>query len=206
MSDQAALQRDLRALTTAIQELTLVTRELVGERSFGAESEPLPSSTPAGPPTSKGWLLVSEASNIPGAPRDFLLRPVAIEFEEGPPDTPDFCQVLARRSLSSSKSSPDDRAREAFKAGFWVRAFWTCRIEGVSQYRPGVTSFTHWVLRKGPGFDFLRVSSQADSDRLTAAFPEIVLVEKLPTLTELYIFCAGARILVPPLWRWTGSQ
>lgn len=149
---------------------------------------------------------MTDSSPIPGAPADYLLQPVAIEFEEGPPEYPEFCIVAAQRSLSSSKSSADTRAREAFKAGFWARAFWTCHTEGESLYRPGVSSYTQWVLRKGPGFDFIRVTSQADSDRLTTSFADIVFVEKLPTLTELHIFCAGARILVPPQWRWTGSQ
>ena len=59
------------------------------------------------------------------------------------------------------------------------------------------------MLRKGDGLDFVRTTSQADSDRLEKAFPDIVFVA---ALTELHIFCAGASIPVPPLWRWNASQ
>lgn len=127
-----------------------------------------------------------------------------IKFESGPPDTPLFCIEAARRHLSSSKAHFEDRAREAYKAGFWARAFWACHSEGVSQYKPGLQA-THWVLRKGDGFDLLRVTSQRDCDRLVRDFEDIVFVEKIPTLTELHIFCAGATVPVPPLWRWSGG-
>ena len=168
MSDQLQLQRDLRSLTQAIQELTLVTRDLVGRRTQSVEEDQgLQRSSPSAPTfSSTSWELVTDGAHIPGAPADFLKKPVVIEFEEGPPETPEFCLDLARRHLSSSKASSVDRAREAFKAGFWARAFWTCHTEHSSTYKPLVAGSTQWVLRKGTGFDLVRVATQADCERL----------------------------------------
>ena len=73
-----------------------------------------------------------------------------------------------------------------------MRAFWTCKTDYTSQYTPLVPGSAHWVLRKGASFEFLRVTSQADSDRLCRTYPDLVFVEKFPSLTELHIFCAGA--------------
>lgn len=203
MSDFVQLSQDLRELTAAVRELTLVTRGLAGRRR---EEDSGSTSTPSCDlGSSRAWELVSDGTAIPGAPADFLRRKVVVEFEEGPPETPDFCLQLAGKNLSSSKTSSIERAREAFKAGFWVRAFWSCNTEYSSQYRPGISASTHWVLRKGSSFEFVRVTSQADCDRLSSEFPDIHYVEKLPTLTELHIFCAGASIPVPPLWRWNAK-
>lgn len=204
MSDQLALRQDLQALTSAIAELTLVTRALLSERGGRVSSESYPAGLIAPSLASASdWELVQDGTSIPGSPADFLKRPVVVRFEEGPPDTPDFCIQLARRHLSSSKASAGDRAREAYKAGFWPRAFWTCHTPYSSSYQPGVNTYTQWVLKKGEGFNFVRVGTQAESDRLQAAFSDIIFAEKLPTLAELHIFCAGASIPVPPLWRST---
>ena len=62
------------------------------------------------------------------------------------------------------------------------------------------------VLRKGAGFDLVRVCSQAESDRLSAEYPDIVFVEKFPTLTEVQIFCAGAKVSTPALWKWSANK
>ena len=146
-----------------------------------------------------------DGADIPGAPFDYLQKPVVIEFEEGPPDTPDFCLDLARRHLSSSKASPEDRAKEAFRAGFWARAVWTCHTEHSSTYKPLVAGSTQWVLRKGVGFDLVRVATQADCEKLILNYQDVVLLDKLPSLTELHIYCAGASVPVPPLWRWKSN-
>ena len=145
---------------------------------------------------------MTDGTAIPGAPPDFLSRPVVVEFESGPPELPDFCLKLAKRNLTSSKGSAEDRAWESSKVGFWVRAF----CERSVPYNPGVSNYAHWILRKGSGFDFVRVTSQADGDRLVADYPDITQVERLPSLTHLHIFCAGASIPVPPLWRWSAAQ
>lgn len=200
MSDR--LSQDLRDLTQAIQQLTLVTRDLVAHRGGASSSVDLDLRSGG----NLQWELVQESTAVPGVPEEFLRHPPHVAFEQGPPETPEFCIQLAKKHLSSSKSGTEERAREAYRAGFWLRAFWTCHTDYQSTYRPGVAPRTHWVLRKGDGLDFVRTTTQADSDRLERAFPDIVFVEKFPTLTELHIFCAGASIAVPPLWRWTASQ
>lgn len=111
---------------------------------------------------------------IPGAPSDFLHTPVTVLFEEGPPDTPQFCVQLAKRHLTG-------RAALGRRLGPATQKY-------CSDYHPEPTPPTQQVLKNGS--DFARVTSQADSDRLASAFPDIVFVEKLPTLTELRIFCA----------------
>ena len=195
----ASVQDQLRALTHAIQALTLVVERRQGE---GSETAPREATAVS---SLSGWQLVEDSAPISGAPSGYPLKDPVILFEEGPPDTPQFCYDIAKKHLSSSKAHSTDRARASFVAGFWARAFWKCHTEYHSDYKPGLPA-VHWVLRKGKGFDLLRVTSQRDCDRLTAEFEDIVFVEKLPSLTELHIFCAGASVPVPPLWRWNGER
>ena len=201
MSDLGSshLQEDLRALTQAIQALTLAVEGQPSESSPLAQRPSRPVST------LEGWQLVEDSAPIAGAPLDFTQKEPVILFEEGPPDTPQFCYDLAKKRLSSAKANAADRARAAYVAGFWARAFWKCHTDYHSDYKPGLQA-VHWVLRKGEGFDLLRVTSQRDCDRLVAEFEDIVFLEKLPSLTELNIFCAGATVPVPPLWRWNGGR
>lgn len=142
MSDQLQLRQDLQELTRAIQDLTIATRDLVERRTDRVEEAQRPQSLPASTPTfsSVAWELVVDGTAIPGAPVDFLKKPVVIEFEEGPPDIPDFCLDLARRHLSSAKASPEDRAKEAFRAGFWAREPFGLVIQSIT----ALTS--HWSL------------------------------------------------------------
>ena len=206
MSELSQLGRGLRELTSSIRELTLVSRELVRLRTSEEVGEKHNSSSASLSDIGSSWELVTDGTSIPGAPADYLLKQVVIQFEDGPPVVPDFCLQLASKNFSSSKASTSDRAREAFRAGWWARAFWSCHTDYQSTYNPGVAAAAHWVLRKGSGFDLIRVQSQADSDRLCRTYSDIQFVEKLPTLTELHIFCAGAFSPVPPLWRWNAKQ
>ena len=206
MSDPERLRQDLQSLTQALRDLTLATTELTDRRAGGGEVEAASSQEHTTPSRRGGWELVTDGTAIPGPPPDFLSRPVVVEFESGPPELLEFCLRLAKKNFTSSKGSAEDRAWEAFKAGFWVRAFWTCKAERSVPYKPGVSNYAHWILRKGSDFDFVRVTSQADADRLVADYPDIAQVERLPSLTELHIFCAGASIPVPPLWRWSATQ
>lgn len=188
-------------LTEAVRDLTLVLRQrdLVNESPVRGSSSLEDRQRTA----SALWELVEESGSIPGAPTGFLVRDALFSFEEGPPDTPQFCVDAAKRHLTFSRFSSEDRARAAFGAGHWARAFWVSRSPYRSTYRPTLPP-VHWVLRKGDGFDLIRVSSQRDCQQLERDFPDIVFIEKLPSLTELHIFCAGAKSPVPPLWKWNG--
>lgn len=204
MSDLVALQQDLRELTRAVKELTLViSRQQSGAVGGGSAS----SEVVEGDKESVNWDLVEDGSGIPGAPSTYLTTSLDVQFEEGPGPTPQWVVDLAKKHLTSSRHCAEDRARAAFVAGFWAKAFWSCHASEhrPSTYKPGIAA-THWVLRRGPGFDLIRVTSQADADRLCRDFPNIVPVEKLPSLTELQIFCAGAKAPVPPLWKWNGGR
>ena len=193
MSDLGTLQEDLLALTGAVRELTLAIRS---RPAWPSEEERGASSAASEIGGSSHWELVEDGTGIPGAPANYLTTNLAIQFEEGPGPTPQFCIDLAKRHLHSSRHHPEERAR----AGFWAKAFWVCHSEGRPPYKP-VAQAAHWILRKGAGFDLVRVCSQAESDRLSAEYPDIVFVEKLPTLTEVQIFCAGAKVSTPALWK-----
>ena len=201
MSDISILQNDLRELTAAVKELTLAVRARPVQRVNSQRGASASVSSEA----SRLWELVENSGGIPGAPANFLEVDLEIQFEDGPGPTPQFCIDSAKRHLTSARHHSEDRARAAFVAGFWAKAFWACNSPYPSTYRPGIPA-THWVLRRGPGFDLVRVTSQADSNRLCKDFPEIEFVEKVPSLTELHIFCAGAKAPVPPLWKWTGDK
>ena len=204
MSEITALQQDLRELTRAVKELTLVISRQPGGAIGGVSASSVRVEEDK---VSENWDLVEDSVGIPGAPANYLTTNLEIQFEEGPGPTPQFVIDLAKRHLTSSRHCAEDRARAAFVAGFWAKAFWSCHASShrPSTYKPGIAA-THWVLRRGPGFDLIRVTSQSDADQLCKDFPDIVPVEKLPSLTELQIFCAGAKAPVPALWKWSGSR
>lgn len=203
MSELEALRQEIVDLTDAIRDLSLAVRLRDVAGGEGEEAGyPVSASQSSG---AANWELVEDGTAIPGAPKGFLVRDVVFNFEEGPPQTPSFCIEAAKRHLTSSRFSAEDRARSAFSAGHWARAFWECRSPYRSTYRPSLPA-THWILRKGSGFELIRVSSQKDCNQLQQDYRDIVFLEKVPSLTELHIFCAGAKTVVPPLWRWSASR
>ncbi len=192
---------DIRALVSALEQLTLQVSDLVSR----VEAQQPPTST-----VDLGdWELVGSPelpfgfANVEELSRLHSFRGP----ETGPPDTPSFLLDFACRELKGPSSTCYRRAHRAFRAGFWALV----SIETHTPYRsvdPFGPPDKHWiVLRCQAGTRPVRVGSKTDFHKVVGSTPEDLLVaESFASVAEVAIFCAGAGIRVPPLQQWKGSN
>ena len=192
MSDKAHSDDLVRDLTSAIRNLSIAANHL---SSHVGASSPGPA-----PLVDPEWEVVEEECSPYPTLASKLSRDSSCRgVEEGPLPTPAACFDLARRRLTSTSVGVDARVDRAFRAGFWAWA----AIETHTPYSaesdlPGL-KICHWVVltsgRNPPAF---RVASRRDFAALTAGDPHVV-AEKFASLTEVQIFCLGAKAPVPQL-------
>ena len=185
-------------LATALSNLAEAIRGVAEELGRARESPPPIASEPLLP---GDWELIEDQSSVPGEPSDYNAT-LRIAVEDGPPPTPEFCLSLARLKLRSARRNPEERAREAFVAGFWFRVSLLVSCAWPSEYSPLLPPST-WLVRSGTGIsDFARTNSRREAERFCEDQEGASIVEKFPSVTELQIFCAGAQLPVPPLVQW----
>ena len=192
---------DIRALISALEQLTLQVSDLVSR----VESQRPPSST-----LDLGdWELVG----LPELPFGFAnieelsrLHPCR-GLETGPPDTPLSLLDFACRELKGPSASCYRRAHRAFRAGFWAHI----SFETHTPYRP-VDPFgspdKHWIILRCSASSLpIRVGTKCDFKKIIGNTPEELLIaESFASLSEIAVFCAGAGIRVPPLQQWKGNS
>ena len=149
------------------------------------------------------WELVELASLAPGVsdpnrPYPFAARPA----EEGPPELPHQFLQLARAKLLSKVLPAHTRAKRAFDSGFWARV----SLDTCTPYEPleriPALSPCHWIVLRGPGVaEPIRACTQREAWAAIHHFDSTVISEEFASLTELQLFCVGARIEIPALWR-----
>ena len=200
MSDPSNQDKLVRDLTSAVENLSLAAETLSRHVVQGSSAT---SSTVAVPvPVAEqysDWEVVEEASfPNPHVAQDIASALNLRAIEEGPPEIPPACLDLARRRLTSVSVGAEQRARRAFKSGFWSKA----AIDTVTKYTPDEPladlKVCHWiVLRSGDRPPF-RVATRADFLKLTEKDYDIVC-ETFASLAEVQIYCLGAQAPVPPL-------
>ena len=199
-SDPSNQDKLVRDLTSAVENLSLAAETLSRHVVQGSSAT---SSTVAVPvPVAEqysDWEVVEEASfPNPRVAQDIASALNLRAIEEGPPEIPPACLDLARRRLTSVSVGAEQRARRAFKSGFWSKA----AIDTVTKYTPDEPladlKVCHWiVLRSGDRPPF-RVANRADLLKLTEKDYDIVC-ETFASLAEVQIYCLGAQAPVPPL-------
>lgn len=124
------------------------------------------------------------------------------------PSDPLAVLLVAVRDLQSSVDSLAARLtvidKRAFEAGYRAKV----ALLSETWYYGAATSLpfkdTIWIVLQGPGLQKpYRVAVKSDIPRLTGSTTKgDWIVQGFPSLTEAQIFCAGADIAVPPLYRW----
>ncbi len=182
----------LATLLSAVRDLqvsvdSLSARLAVIEEKLGVEAD--------------HWELVEEAFDPPS--RVTFGSPVARECPEIPAALLSFAERLA-----SSAPGHIVRAKRAFEAGFRAKQALVCDAwyYGASTTLP--FKDTVWIVLKAPGSNkTYRVSIKSDISRLAPPGAKgDWIVQGFPSLTEAQIFCAGADVPVPPLYRWKKQQ
>ena len=194
--------RGLEAIASAVSNLAEAVRSL----AVALAQSDRPTVRSEAKETELGeWELIEEQSSVPGASVGFNAT-IKFELESGVPPTPQFLVDLAKKKLRSSVSSPEDRARAAFCAGYWYRLAILCSVSLDRSYEPVLPPST-WLVQKGEGIsDLARLSTRREAAQLCQGSPRATIVEGFPSLTELQILCAGAQVPVPPLLRWRSEQ
>ena len=124
-------------LATALSNLAEAIRGVAEELGRARESPPPIASEPLLP---GDWELIEDQSSVPGEPSDYNAT-LRIAVEDGPPPTPEFCLSLARLKLRSARRNPEERAREAFVAGFLVQSFFARQLRLAFGVQPPPSSF-----------------------------------------------------------------
>ena len=192
MSDPPATH-DLRQLTSAVQQLTVVAESLSSRHPQG-QVKGRGSSELA---WHKHWFVVKEASVVPFVPLKYLKNPPKLEVESGPPPLPDFCVTAIEKDLNLASDQARTLSSEAFSAGFWARVSGATYTKYTSSFQsPGDPKY--WLLRRAPGFShFVLVQSEAESVQLASDCKEVEILEVFPSLAEVKVFCVGACISIP---------
>ena len=59
---------------------------------------------------------------------------------------------------------------------------------------------THWIILRGEGLvEPIRTGSRKQANLALTRLTESTIIEEFPSLTELQVFCLGARIDIPAL-------
>ena len=200
MSDSST-DKVVRDLTSAIENLSIAAETL---SRHVARSSSSASSAAAAVPVSAteqfgDWDVVEEESSPnPRVAQDIALVLSSRGIEEGPPEVPAACLDLARRRLTSVSVGAEERARRAFKSGFWSKA----AIETVTKYTPAEPlldlKVCHWVVLRSGDRPPFRCATKSDYRQLTQKDYDIVC-ETFASLAEVQIYCLGAQAPVPPL-------
>eukprot|EP00438_Fugacium_kawagutii_P011129 Skav225816 [mRNA] locus=scaffold4730:91972:92541:- [translate_table: standard] len=179
-----ALTAAVRALASAVWGLARAIEGRTGEQAVEAAADTAPADVGVeGPVSPASWSPVSEV------PADQTADSVPFDLVQ-----------LCRRNLSDRSPGPEVRASEAYEAG--VRALEA--IESDTRYLPRVpfqgSKTRHWVVLRSTLFDSFRTekASTLESIGLRRTDPLLVL-ETFDSLTEVTVFCAGARCRVPDL-------
>lgn len=201
MSDPSNQEKLVRDLTSAIENLSLAAETLsrhVVQGSSGATSSTAFVPVPVAEQYSD-WEVVEEGSSPnPRVAQDIASTLSLRGIDGGPPEIPAACLDLARRRLTSVSVGAEQRARRAFKSGFWSKA----AIDTVTKYTPEEPlvdlKVCHWVVLRSGDRPPFRVTTRADYLKLTEKDYDIVC-ETFASLAEVQIYCLGAQAPVPPL-------
>ena len=126
--------------------------------------------------------------------------------EDGPPEIPEQCLLLAQSQLSPEGIGQSARARRAVDIGFWARATvdthipYSFRPEDLSlpsQHCVVLRSCKVWTIEQACRFD-----SETDYSRFIGEGDRTLVAASFPTLLELHLFAIGANIWTPRLLRW----
>lgn len=197
MSEPSSSQ-DLCQLTSAVQQLTVVAEGLSSRYPQGRLEE----ENRCERVWHRHWFVVKESSIVPFVPLKYLKGPPKLEVESGPPPLPDFCVTAVEKDLNLSVEQARAVALAVFTAGFWARVSGATYTKYTSDLQLD-SEPKYWLLRRAPGFShFILVQSETEAIQLSSNCKEIEILEVLPSLAEVKVFCVGACICIPPVWKW----
>ena len=187
---------DLRSavldLTAAVRQLTVATQSL----TTALQS----SGTPGSCDSEFVILIISDSYKIPELEEVSALL-ASRTIEEGPPELPDCLKERAEERLFYISGDPSSRALLAFRLGFWAKLALDTNGAFECDTTASGSVISHWVVLKSAYKVPFRLDSFPDFRRFVPEPNSEIVYQTFQTICEVEIFCAGAKLPVPPLWR-----
>lgn len=150
---------------------------------------------PAIPPIARLWKVVEEAGP------DFIGRPFS-SVEDGPGPVPRLVEDQSD-FISGDHREDLQRVHLAYSAGFWARVAVETFTSPAYLSDPGLSACHYIVLRACGLGGYVRFGSEVHfevfRDQIVGSGGGLIAYG-FETLTELEVFCQGARLAVPPLF------
>ena len=121
--------------------------------------------------------------------------------EEGPPEVPAVVINSATDFLSGAQNEKEERVRTVFGFGFWAKAAVATNTSFTSEVVRGSLVVGHWVILKSHYGVPFRVASFSDLIAFVDLNNKDTVCQGLESITDVEVFCCGAGVPVPPLWR-----
>ena len=180
------------SLTAAVQQLTLATQSLAAAIA------------PEDPPgtCSSGFAIaiIKDSYYIPEAEEVERLCGSRIA-EEGPADLPECLKKKVVDTLFYISGDPELRGHWAFRLGFWAKVALATQTGFECDIPSSGPLVCHWVVLRSPFKVPFRLDNLPDFQRFVGEPNKDIVYQTFQTLCEVEIFCVGASIPVPPLWR-----
>ena len=188
------MSSDLRAavldLTTAVRQLTSATQSLAS----ALETPRLGSCT-----SDFVISIIKDSYILPELEEVSGLLSVR-GAEEGPPDVPECIYKLSETKLFYISGDTAARAKFAFNLGFWAKVALDTSTPYECDTHFGIV-VSHWVVLRSPFKVPFRLDNLPDFRRFVGEDNKEAIYQTFQTLCEVEIFCCGANLPVPPLWR-----
>ena len=187
---------DLRSavldLTAAVRQLTVATQSLTAALQS--------SGTPGSCDSEFVILIISDSYKIPELEEVSALL-ASRTAEEGPPELPDCLKERAEERLFYISGDPSSRALLAFRLGFWAKFALDTNVPFECDTTASGSVISHWVVLKSAYKVPFRLDNFPDFKRFVPEPNSEIVYQTFQTICEVEIFCAGAKLPVPPLWR-----
>lgn len=187
-------EASIRALTVAVERLTIATDRLANQLQTQISDLP--------PPQPRNPGVVVESARVP-FPEHFVTQIALLRFrgpEEGPGVVPDFVIESCKEKLSSKSPGPEERACAAYRAGFWASVAISTNTK-YNQVQVSGLRVNHWVVLRGCDSLPFRTTTRRDFDALVDPADRLLVFAVLDSLAEVEAFCLGASVGIPPLKR-----
>ena len=189
-------------LTTAIQDLTAAVHQLT------LATQSLQSAITPSPGSCGSDYLIEEIA--PSYEPDRLGEVQAVLSyhtpELGPLELPFWLPGHIHKKFGVSELGLEPQLLRVFSAGFWAKYSLDTHVDFEAERPLPGSVVGHWVVLRSPYKVPFRVNNFGDLKAFIHTEDKSVIVQGLQSIWEVEVFCLGATIPVPALWRPSKQQ
>ena len=131
----------------------------------------------------------------------------AVRLEELPPNVPSWCVDFLIDKLQIGREQAGIRAVAAFDCGFWVRFAIDSHTGFLDNFSNRHLLPRQWILGRGKGVSKpLKSFERRELLSFIVEEDEETILVPFASEAEVFVFCCGADLPVPPLVSWRRLQ